>query len=417
MLSWMGLRLIATRRTIRELIDASRQGRPVLLNRGPGFIRGHLLDELVRSNNALVQENAAISDTGNRQFEQIRTTLANLREAVVMIDADKQIQLANPAFTELAGGDGDPIGKRLDLFISGPRFHEFLAGIKTTEEGRRMEFEALVNGKIRWLEISMAPLPKDLYPENRYTLFVFHDITRQKNLEKMRTEFVANVSHELRTPVTVIKGFAETLREDDDILSPEQKTRFLEKIHSHSERLDSLLRDLLLLARLESTELALEKELLPVSKFLSDLTDTWESILGESNGKLVQQYGEGDDTILADPLRLTQVVTNLLQNTVHHARGFTVVYLKTKLEQGGVRLIVEDDGAGIPEKDLPHIFQRFYRVEKGRSRESGGTGLGLAIVKHIVGQHKGKIEAHSVKGGGTRIEIFFPRPQTGSTAS
>jgi PAS domain S-box-containing protein len=412
--AYLLIRQIAGRRVIDELLEACRAGKPVLPGAGNWF-RSRRLEELAQAFNRLIIDKAAISDSGQKQFDQIRTTLENLREAVVMVDGDKVIRLANPAFNQLAAITTDPLGKRMDLFLAGPEFLEFLASTEAAVEGKRAELKVQLGGKSRWLEVSMAPLPKETYPDSRYRLFVFHDITRQKGLEKMRTEFIANVSHELRTPVTVIKGFAETLREDDAILSAAEKQRFLDKIHRHSERLHGLLQDLLLLSRLESTEMVLQKEPLSLSTFLSESSETWEAITEESGRPLIQEYAEGDDRILADPLRLTQVVSNLLQNSVHHATGFTRIRIKTRLEADGVHLIVEDDGQGIPEKDLPNIFQRFYRVDKGRSRESGGTGLGLAIVKHIVVQHKGEIRAESRKGQGTMIEICFPyldRPGT-----
>jgi signal transduction histidine kinase len=208
--------------------------------------------------------------------------------------------------------------------------------------------------------------------------------------------------------VTVIKGFAETLIEDEAILTPEEKTRFLKKIRSNSERLHNLLQDLLLLTRLESTEMVLQLEDFSTGEFLQELTESWESVLEEGGQKLILDLCPGNDCVRADPLRLSQVMTNLLENAVRHARGFTEIRISTRLQDGGVVISVADDGVGIPEKDLPHVFQRFYRVEKGRSRESGGTGLGLSIVKHIVVQHGGEIRARSGKGRGTTIEVFLP---------
>lgn len=397
------------RSAVRSLIEAARESRPVLLDKSPSWFSGKLSSQLIEAYNSVIREKADISETGKKQFEQIRATLANLREAVVMIDEEKRIQLANPAFVKLVKDTADPIGKRLDLFISGPGFREFLTSTGQSDEGVQTELEAVVGKRACWLEISMAPLPRYLYPNDRYILFVLHDITRQKGLERMRTDFVANVSHELRTPATVIKGFAETLMEDHEDLSDGERMRFLEKIHSHSTRLDDLLKDLLLLSRLESAEMELKTEPLSLSAFLQAHTEAWESILEGSGGQLEQIYGEEDDRVLADPLRLNQVVTNLLQNTVLHAKGFTRVRIKTSLEEENILLTVEDDGVGIPEKDLPHVFQRFYRVEKGRSRDSGGTGLGLSIVKHIVVQHGGRIEARNAQGGGMAIEIRLPR--------
>lgn len=407
--AYLALRLRRTRVLVAELLEASRRGKPVLLDRNDAVTRAHQLDKLVRAFNQLISDKAKMSTTGQEYFEQIQTTLGNLREAVVMVDEVNTIRLANPAFSELTVQTGGILGKRLDLFIEGDAFHEFLQQIHTSGEGRRQELEVRINGRTRWIEVSAAPLQDTRRDDASYTLFVFHDVTRQKGLEKMRTEFIANLSHELRTPVTVIKGFAETLLEDEEVLTPEEKTRFLKKIRGNSERLHNLLQDLLLLSRLESTEMVLQLEPVRLSEFLSELAESWESLLAPGQ-RLELDFACGDDTVMADPLRLSQVATNLFQNALGHARGFTRIRLSTRIEERGVRILFEDDGSGIPEKDLPHIFQRFYRVDKSRSRESGGTGLGLSIVKHIVSQHKGEIRAASGKGRGTTIEILLPFP-------
>jgi PAS domain S-box-containing protein len=401
-------RLRRIRRAVKELIEASRTGRRVLLAERDGVVRGYRLDALIEAFNQLIAEKAAIRDTGQEYVDQIRTTLGNLREAVVMVDAVNTIRLANPAFTELTGSTGRVVGERLDLFLEGDDFHEFLREIRGSGEGRRKELEVQITGRTRWIEVSAAPLADNRQADGAYTLFVFHDITRQKGLEKMRTEFVANVSHELRTPVTIIKGFAETLIEDDKVLTDEEKARFLKKIRGNSVRLHNLLQDLLLLSRLESTEMVLQREEIHLARFLGEFRESWEAQLEEGTQELIFDFAEGDDRVLADPLRLSQVVSNLFDNVLRHARGFSRIRLGTRLQEEGVRILVEDDGPGIPEKDLPHIFQRFYRVDKSRSRESGGTGLGLSIVKHIVVQHKGQIRARNNADRGTTIEVFLP---------
>jgi two-component system phosphate regulon sensor histidine kinase PhoR len=406
--AYLFLRLRSASRLAASLVEASRSGKPVLLDTSGHFPGGKRLGELAQEVNRLLTENATISTSGQETLARIQTMLGSLREAVLMVDSENLIRMANPAFTELVPANGDPLGRRLDLYIQGEAFHEFMRDVRRDGVGRHKELPVQIDQEDRWLEVSAAPLQEGSDDPRDYTLFVFHDITRQKRLEKMRTEFVANVSHELRTPVTVIKGFAETLIEDEAILTPEEKTRFLKKIRSNSERLHNLLQDLLLLTRLESTEMVLQLEDFSTGEFLQELTESWESVLEEGGQKLVLDLCPGNDCVRADPLRLSQVMTNLLENAVRHARGFTEIRISTRLQDGGVVISVADDGVGIPEKDLPHVFQRFYRVEKGRSRESGGTGLGLSIVKHIVVQHGGEIRARSGKGRGTTIEVFLP---------
>lgn len=411
--AYLGLRLRATRRVISDLIEATQLRKPVLIEQRGGLMTRYQLDRLIFAYNRLITENASISDTGRDYFDQIQTTLGNLREAVVMVDRVNAIRLANPAFTKLAKVAGNPLGRRLDLFIQGEAFHEFLKEIRGEGEGKREVLEVQIHSDTRWLEVSAAPMQDNRRPEEFYTLFVFHDITRQMRLEKMRTEFVANVSHELRTPVTVIKGFAETLIDDENVLTEAERTRFLEKIRTNSERLHNLLQDLLLLSRLESTDSLLNAEAVSLSAFLGEMAESWKPVLAENGQELELDCEDGDDTVEADPLRLSQLLTNLLENIVRHARGFTRIRLITRLEDDGVRMTVEDDGPGIPEKDLPYIFQRFYRVDKGRSRESGGTGLGLSIVKHIAAQHNAEVHARIPKVGGTAIDVLFPYPDNG----
>ena len=401
-------RLYHTRKIIREVVEAAETEKPVLIERRDTLLEGYKLDRLIVAFNRLITDKASISDAGIGYLAQIRTTLGNLREAVVMVDRSNIIRLANPAFTKLVGQEETPVDRRLDNFIQGEGFHLFLHEIREGKTGQRREIEVQVLNKVRWLEVSAANLEEGLQYEGPLTLFFFHDITRQKGLERMRTEFVANLSHELRTPVTIIRGFAETLLEDDAILSPEEKARFLRKILDNADRQHTLLKDLLLLSRLESTEVILQLEEMSVSGFLKEVSEGWRQVLGKDGRTLECNFEPGHDVVRADPLRMSQMMNNLFENILKHAREFTRVSIGTRLHERNVILYIEDDGAGIPEKDLPHVFQRFYRVEKGRSRELGGTGLGLSIVKHIVGQHGGQIHADSQRGKGTRIEVTLP---------
>lgn len=227
----------------------------------------------------------------------------------------------------------------------------------------------------------------------------------------MRTEFVANVSHELRTPVTIIKGFTDTLLEDGPELSAEEQAHFLGKIRANSERLSSLLQDLLLLSRLESTHSVLQRERISVSKLVREVISHWQGGLEDPPWTLRVDLAEGNDVVYIDSLRFSQVLINLLENILRHAGDFREIRIRTEILEDGVQVWVADDGSGIAAKELPHIFERFYRIDKARSRETGGTGLGLSIVKHIVQQHGGRIEAHSEPGQGTRIGVFFPFPE------
>jgi len=231
---------------------------------------------------------------------------------------------------------------------------------------------------------------------------VFHDISDLKKAENMRRDFVANVSHELRTPVTVIKGYAETLLDGILESDPVRAIRFVEIIASHSERLTNLINDILTLSSLETKEAVLELNPIDVSGTISKACMLLQeravkkniTILNESSGAALPR-------VMADQGRLEQVLVNLLENAIKYTPDGGSVRLFTEDDDTYVKVSVADTGIGIPFKDLPRIFERFYRVDEARTREQGGTGLGLAIVKHIVQLHDGNVSVTSEPGQGS----------------
>jgi two-component system phosphate regulon sensor histidine kinase PhoR len=257
----------------------------------------------------------------------------------------------------------------------------------------------------RWLQINAAALT-DAQRRKLGTIFVFHDLTRLKRLERTREEFVANVSHELRTPLSLIKGYVETLL-DGARDNPEVADRFLKIIERNANRLDLLIQDLLTISALESGRMKLELQ--PVD--LHELANrVFAQLHSKADGKKVSLVNELPALIaLADPNRLDQVLTNLVDNAIKYGRaeGGVVVGGK-KLTSGALEIFVRDDGPGIPAEALGRVFERFYRVDKARSRDQGGTGLGLAIVKHLVQAHGGEVRGASEIGKGTTF--FFTLP-------
>jgi two-component system phosphate regulon sensor histidine kinase PhoR len=240
---------------------------------------------------------------------------------------------------------------------------------------------------------------------------VFHDITEIKRLETMRRDFVANVSHELRTPLTAIRGYAETLL-NGALDDPVRARNFLGVIDRHSERLSRLIDDLLTLSDLELGKSPLKRE----AVLLESLVDEVVEILGEkaerSGVRLVKHLPTGLPLLLGDSDRLQQVLINLADNAVKYTpRGGTVTIAAEVAANGDVPSIVvsvTDTGGGIPSEELPRLTERFYRVDKARSRELGGTGLGLAIVKHIVQAHGGKLHIASTVNVGTTVRFSVP---------
>ncbi len=228
-------------------------------------------------------------------------------------------------------------------------------------------------------------------------------------LENVRRDFVANVSHELRTPVAIVKGFAETLDDDYEDLSGKKRREFIGKIRKNSDRLCSLVEDLLQLAELESPshELSLENGIL--AEVAQTVAERFEEHLDQTQS-IQLELAEEEKAVRFDPVKIERVIENLLDNALRYARDFSVITIRTIVDAKAqeIRCEVEDDGGGIPEKDLPHLFERFYRVDKGRSRESGGTGLGLSIVKHVVELHGGSIGVKSEVDKGTTFSFALP---------
>jgi two-component system phosphate regulon sensor histidine kinase PhoR len=223
----------------------------------------------------------------------------------------------------------------------------------------------------------------------------------------MRREFVANVSHELRTPLSIFRGYLENLRETPDI-SREDLASVVTILERHSTRLNALVEDLLILARLESRDLSLQPVAVDLERFFSEMGQNWR-IAGERKGvKLEFQLEPGLVAVRADELRVEQVLNNLIDNAVKYTPAGGQVWVRARQSGATTELEVEDTGVGLTPEDLPHIFERFYRADKARSREKGGTGLGLSIVKHIAQVHGGSVDAYSVFGKGTRIVVRLP---------
>jgi two-component system phosphate regulon sensor histidine kinase PhoR len=365
--------------------------------------------ELADSVNRLIADNSELRHQRTGQLTQLEATLGNLREAVLIVDEANYIHLANRALREIFPGARDLVNLRLELIVRSASFLEYVRETRAGQPLPRQEFEIVDRQKTHWIEASGAPIPSP-DGKSQWALFVIHDITNQRNLERVRRDFVANASHELRTPLSIIKGYIETLVDGHLAMSIEDRDRFLKTIQRHSERLQAIIDDLLVLSRLESATPGIKLGPVDLSAFFKNLADDYRQRPTASGHEIFVRTSPELGTINADPEKLTQVFGNLLDNALKYTpKG-------ARLEMGGspvgdndVEFFVSDDGPGIPPADLPQIFERFYRVEKGRSRETGGTGLGLSIVKHIVQMHGGKVWAQSKEGEGLTIRMRLPR--------
>ena len=341
--------------------------------------------------------------------EQSQRTAAlfdRMVEGLIVVDAGGRIRLANRAAEVLFGFDGSAAGRSI---LEATRNHEVAAVVARLDReaevlGHEIRLDSLEAP--RFLQINALAL-RDSGGASDGAILVFHDLTRLKQLERTREEFVANVSHELRTPLSLIKGYVETLLEGARN-NPEVAERFLRIIERNAQRLDLLIQDLLTISALESGRVKLNVqpvELRPLAeKVFTDLKARAE----EKDVKLVNQMN--DWVAVADAHRLEQVFANLVDNAIKYGRPRgSVTVGGQKTDAGKIEVFVQDDGPGIPPEALDRVFERFYRVDKARSREQGGTGLGLSIVKHIVQNHGGEVWAKSEPGKGATF--FFTLPQ------
>jgi two-component system phosphate regulon sensor histidine kinase PhoR len=239
-------------------------------------------------------------------------------------------------------------------------------------------------------------------------IVVFHDITELKRLERIRQDFVANVSHELRTPLTTIRGYVEALL-DGTLEDPTQAEQFLRVIERHTRRMEKIVSDLLLLSELEAPDRMLHREPLSWADLIGSAMEALRP-QADSKNQLLQSTVPGElPVILGDNQKIHQVIINLLGNAIAYTQEGGRITVEVQPLEKGVEISVADDGIGIPPEHLSRIFERFYRVDKGRSRDEGGTGLGLSIVKHIVEAHGGWVRVESKPGRGSRFIFFLPQ--------
>jgi two-component system phosphate regulon sensor histidine kinase PhoR len=262
-----------------------------------------------------------------------------------------------------------------------------------------------VAGSERTFQVQASPLPQGP-GESHGLVLVFHDITELRRVEQVRKDFVANVSHELRTPLTAIKGYIEAL-EDGAFEDREQRDRFLETIRKQTDRLNLIITDLLLLAKIESGQVPIKQEPVALAGLIDRTIGLLKRLIEQKQHRVVMKIPAALPPILGDEERLGQVFSNLLDNAIKYTPEEGTITLKATANDTFVEVVVEDTGIGIPPQDLPRIFERFYRVDKARSRELGGTGLGLSIVKHLVEGHGGTVWAES-RGKGTRFVVRLP---------
>lgn len=343
-------------------------------------------------------------DVIHENERKLSTVLNNMANGVILVDQKGIIMLANPAIEWLLGDSvKDIIGKNHQEAGRNSSLSELIERSLKNGESLHTEIEIL-NPRRRFLASSLAPII-DSYGKVNGVVAVLNDITKLKRLENMRTEFVANVSHELRTPVTAIKGFTETLL--DGALEDEETSKaFLQIIYKESDRLHRLINDLLDLSKIELNQEVLNYSRVNVTKLMESVIETFQPKTAKLG--LAIEHKLNSISAEVDEDRIKQVIINLINNAVTYTTKGKITIELTSYKEHSFRIIIKDTGIGIPKKDIPRIFERFYRVDKARSRDSGGTGLGLAIVKHIIESHQGFIQVESEIGKGSSFTITLP---------
>jgi len=331
--------------------------------------------------------------------QQLMAILESMVDGIVVVDGSSRIISLNRTVEKIFNiSKTDSEGK---IFLEVIRNNDMAEIIGSVLEKKEFVSRELT---VAWpvqkiFQIDASPI----FEKNRITgcLLVIHDITRIRKLETMRRDFVANVSHELKTPLTSIKGFVETLLEGA-LEDKENSRHFLQIIHGHANRLDSLVNDLLDLSHLESKEITLEKKETNIKNLADDILAGFKSQL-KKKSVTVKNDLAADLAARVDEGKIGQVLTNLIDNAIKFNRENGTIRIYNRDSGGKTTIFVEDSGIGIPPKDIPRIFERFYRVDKARSRELGGTGLGLSIVRHIVELHGGSVGIESTEGMGSKF--------------
>lgn len=341
----------------------------------------------------------------------LKTILASMVEGVIVTDTDSVIQVANQAFMDMFKITQDPVKRPLmDVVLQSDIKAIIDHALKTGKDhaGEAVVEDVLDEQHRRVFQVSVSPLGM-MGEKAKGVVVVFHDISRTKQLEVLRREFVANVSHELRTPLAIFHGYLETILDNHE-LPAEEIQRVLKVMKRHSDRLNELVVDLLTLSRLESGQIKLEPVKVDICLLLGRLQADWSGLLAKKQCQMVIKCPDLLPTIEVDILRIEQVFYNLLENALKYSddgKEIEVgVVFKAKMDY--LDFYVKDYGTGIPSDKVGHIFQRFYRVDRSRSRDKGGTGLGLAIVKHIVQLHGGSVRADSILGEGTTVWFRMP---------
>lgn len=367
------------------------------------------VDQLSTSVNILARNLQDISFVRKIEEERLKTLIENMGSALVMIGREGKITVVNKPFLNQFDFDFNKVNNQPFRNTGLPsEVVEFIDMIFMTEKSARKQIRFEYQ-QVKHMELYGAPV---IGEHGRWlgVVIVMHDVTELVRLEQIRKDFVANVSHELKTPITSIKGFSETLL-DGAMEDRQALVDFLQIIHKESERLQFLIQDLLELSKIEQHGFSIELHRTSLREIIERSMEMVAQKAEEKGMSLVLEMEE-EIELEADPGRMIQIVMNLLANAINYSPSGTAVTVRAYMENKHGVIKISDEGIGIEQQELARIFERFYRVDRARSRNSGGTGLGLAIVKHLVEAHNGRIAVNSKVGKGTTFKVSIPLKQS-----
>jgi two-component system phosphate regulon sensor histidine kinase PhoR len=331
---------------------------------------------------------------------QLTTILAGMVEGVVLVDQDRRLVSVNAAARRMLQLTDPIVGRHYKDLIPDRDITQLLSSALQGDRPASAEVR-IAHSRNRTFVATAARVEHD--PDGGAVL-VLHDITDLRKADQIRRDFVANVSHELRTPLTAIRGYVEALGDEAPGGEADRK-RFLEIISRHTHRMERLVRDLLRLARLDAGQEPIEHTLVELASLLAGVEADMEDALARKRQRVTHRFAAGATTVRGDPGKLHDAFRNLIENASHYGPEDSVIEIESRLIDGRIEITVADRGPGIPAEDLPRVFERFYRADRSRARDSGGTGLGLAIVRHLVELHGGTVAAAQRDGGGTVVTV------------
>jgi two-component system, OmpR family, phosphate regulon sensor histidine kinase PhoR len=402
-LAYLWQRLQFLRKEVRRLV-----GEGVLSHTPPG---PRIVREIHQDLREIARRQREVARRIAEEDFSLRAILASMVEGVLIADGNMQIRLVNERLRHMFSLPKSPMNRTVMEVFRNHLVHQVIREALDTGKPQSAELQTEIRDgdrvQLKHFQVTSVSLRSSGSESAAGALVIFHDVSQIRSLEAVRKEFVANVSHELRTPLSIITGYLETLIDGGG--DPETNSRFLRTMHKHAQRLNMLIEDLLALSQLESKKTRLDFQPSDIEESVHRVREQLDARIRETRSTVTLTIPEGVPKIEVDAFRVEQALYNLLDNALKHsAKSGAKVCITARAEESAVIVTVCDNGVGIPLSDQPHIFERFYRVHKDRSRDAGGTGLGLSIVKHIAQAHGGSIAVQSVPGSGAKFIMTLP---------